>query len=78
MEDPGVIDTRIRTGEIRQEDTRITCQGSRLHLEDVIGHVPGRDGSLSRVYAFDGVPMQAEAYRRGDDLAVTVTQGQQA
>ena len=52
--------------------------GNRLNLEDVIGHLPGRDASLSKVYASNGIPMQAEAYRRGDDLAVTNTQGQRA
>ena len=51
-------------------------RGSRLNLEHVIGRLPGRDESLSWVYASDGVPMQAKAYRRGDDLAVTITQGQ--
>ena len=54
------------------------CQGSRLHLEDVIGHLRGRDESLSRVYASDGTPMQAKAYRRGDDFDVTITQDQRA
>ena len=32
------------------------CQGSRLNLEDFAGHLPGRDASLSRVYASDGIP----------------------
>ena len=49
------------------------CQGSRLNLEDVIGHLPGRDASLSWVYTSDGVPMQAKAHRRSDNLAVTIT-----
>ena len=48
-------------------------QGSRLHLEDVVSHLPGRDASLSRADASDGIPMQAEAYRCGDDLAITIT-----
>ena len=39
-------------------------QGSRFNLEDVISHLPGRDASLSQVYASDGVPVQAKAYRR--------------
>ena len=51
-------------------------QGSRLHLKDVIGQLLRRDASLSRVDASDGIPMQGEAYRSGDDLAVTITQGQ--
>ena len=51
-------------------------QGSRLNLEDVIGHLPGRDASLSRVCASDGVPVQAKAYLRSDNLAVTITQCQ--
>ena len=49
---------------------------SRLHLEDVIGHLPGRNASLSRVDAYNGIPMQAKAYRRGNGLAITITQGQ--
>ena len=59
VKDPGVIDARIRTSKISHEDTRVTCgtchmgQGSRLHLEDVIGHLLRRDASLSRVYALD-------------------------
>ena len=47
-------------------------QGSRLNLEDVIGHLPRRDASLSLVYASDGVPVQAKAYRRSDNLAVAI------
>ena len=83
MENPRVIDAGIRTDKICHKDTKITCgtsrmgQGSRLHLEDVLGHLPRRDVSLSRVYASNGIPMQAEAYRRGD-LSVTITQGQRA
>ena len=52
-------------------------QSSRLNIADVIGHLRGRDASLSKVYASDGIPKQAKAYRRSDDLAVTITQGQQ-
>ena len=82
VEIPGVVDARICSSKVRQKDTRISrgaChmrQGNRLNLEGVIGQLPGRDASLSRVYASDGVPMQATPYRRGDDLAVTITQGQ--
>ena len=53
-------------------------QGGRLHLEDVISHLSGRNASLRRAETPDGVPMQTEADRRGDDLAVTVTQGERA
>ena len=53
-------------------------QGSHLHLEDVISHLPGRDASLSRADASSGIPVQAEAYRCGDDLAVTITQSERA
>ena len=49
------------------------CQGNRLHLEDVIGHLPGRGASLDWVNASDGIPTQAKPHRLGD---VTITQGQ--
>ena len=51
-------------------------QGGRFHLEDVVCHLSGRDTSLSRVETPHGVPMQAKAARRGDDLAVTIPLGQ--
>ena len=84
VEDPGVIHTGIRTGKIGLKDTGLTCsachmsQACRFHLEDVVNNFSGRDASLSQVDTPNGVPMLAEADRRGDDLAVTVTQGQQA
>ena len=79
MKNPGVVDAGVCSSEVRQEDTRL-LRGARhirhmrhFNLEDVFGHLPGRDASLSQVYASYGVPMQAKAYRRGDDLAVTIT-----
>ena len=83
VEDPEVIDTKIRTSKIGQQNTRITCcackmrQGGRFHLEGVIRHLSVKT-SLGRVDTPSGAPMQAKADRRGDDLAVTVTQGQRA
>ena len=77
-----VIDARILTSKICHKNTRITrgtCDvgtGSSLDLGNVIGHLPRRDTSLSRVYASNGILLQAEAYRSGDDLGVTVAQGQ--
>ena len=47
-------------------------KGSRLHIKDATGHLPGRNASLSRVYASDRAPTQAKAYRRGGNLAVTI------
>ena len=75
MEDPGVV----CSGEVRQGDTRLLRgarhmrQGSGFIREHVIGRLPGRDASLRRMYASDGVPMQAKAHRRGDSLAITMT-----
>ena len=53
-------------------------QGVRFHLEHVISHLCGKNATLSRVNTPNGIPLQAEADRRGYDLAVTVTQGQRA
>ena len=58
------------------EGSTLGAPGQSFDLEDVISHLPGRDASLSRVYA-SGVPMQATANRRGDDLTVTITWCQQ-
>ena len=61
VEDRGVVDARVCSGEVRQEDLRLSLgarhmrQGSRLNFEDVTVHLPGRDNSLSQVYASDGV-----------------------
>ena len=54
------------------------CQGGSFNLEDVVRHLSGRDTSLGRVDTPYGVPMQAKADCRGDDLAVAVAQGQRA
>ena len=53
-------------------------RSSRLHLEDVIGHLLGRDASLGRVDESYGVPKQTKAKSCGDDLAVTITLGERA
>ena len=74
-----MVDAGACSGDVRQKDTRLLCgaclvrQGSRFNHKDVIGHLTGRDAPLSRVYASDGVPMQAKAYRRGDNLAIIIT-----
>ena len=74
----------MRTSNMGQNNTGITCCGCRMrhsgpfHLEEVTRHLSGRGTSLGRVNTPNGTPMQAQADRRGDDLAVTVTRGQRA
>ena len=79
MENPEMTDAGICGGKIRQWDTRFMCstrnmrQGSRLNLEDVVRHLPGRDASLRRMYTSHGVPLKASANRSGENLAITIT-----
>ena len=53
---------------------RNMCQRSRFNLEDDVRQLPGRDASLTRVHASDGVPMQTKAHLGGDNFAITITQ----
>ena len=66
MKDPGVVDAGACSGKVRQEDARFSrgaCnmrQCSRLYLENVVGHLLGRDAPLCWMNTSDGVPEQTE------------------
>ena len=50
-------------------------QGSRLNLEDVVRHLPGRDASLRWMHLMV-VPVKPSTCRHGKNLAVTIEQCQ--
>ena len=76
MKDPGVVDAGACSGKVRQEADSCGAHGSRLNLKNVVSHLLGRDTSLRWMYTSAGVIVKAKAHRRGDNLAITITQRQ--
>ena len=73
VEYPVVVDARICGGP-DSCGAHATCAKAVVSTsKDVIRHLPGRDASLSRVYATDGGPLQAKSHRCGENLAITIT-----
>ena len=75
MEDPGVVDAGVSTGKARHGDDRslrgtyYMRQGSRLNFKNVVVCLCWMNTSV-------GVPVKATTNRRGDILAIAVTQRQ--
>ena len=56
--------------------TRILGYGNSLDLENGIRHLSGRDTSPRWMHTSHGVRLEASANRRGENVAVAITQFQ--
>ena len=52
--------------------------GSSFNVKYVISHLPGRNASLSRVYASHSVPEKTSTNCSGENLAITIEQRQRS